>query len=150
VVVASFRLIAPKAESRGVAVVEEIPADLPCLRADERRLKQIVLNLLSNAVKFTPKNGTVTISSHISPDGRMVITVADTGIGMDAADITKALSLFGQVDSGLTRSQEGSGLGLPLTKSLVELHGGALGITSENGVGTTVTVSFPAERVEAV
>ena len=80
----------------------------------------------------------------------MEITVADTGIGMNDGGIAKALSLFGQVDSGLARRQEGSGLGLPLTKGLVELHGGTLTITSVMDVGTTVTVTFPAERVEPV
>ncbi|RAU21665.1 hypothetical protein CU669_11845 [Paramagnetospirillum kuznetsovii] len=145
----ALRLISPRAEKGRVAVSSEVPTDLPRLRADERRLKQIILNLLANAVKFTPKNGRVWISAHLTPKGRMEIAVADTGIGMDAADITKALSVFGQVNSGMARSHDGSGLGLPLTKGMVELHGGTLAIASEKGIGTTVTVTFPAERVEA-
>jgi signal transduction histidine kinase len=109
-----------------------------------------VLNVVSNAVKFTHPGGTVTISGGLSPVGTMEITVTDTGIGMDEAEIAKAMTVFGQVSSGLARSHEGSGLGLPLTKGLVELHGGTLVITSEKGVGTTVTMTFPAARVEAV
>ena len=134
VVEASIRLIAPKAEKGEVTVVDEVLAKLPHLRADERRLKQIVLNLLSNAVKFTPKSGTVRVSTRITREGRMEIVVVDTGIGMDQDGIAKALSLFGQVDSGLSRSQEGSGLGLPLTKNLIELHGGILTIDSERAL----------------
>jgi len=149
VVEASVRLMAPRAEKSQVVVSDEVPTYLPHLRADERRLKQIILNLLSNAVKFTPPGGTVKISTRMTEAGNMGIIVADTGIGMDQAGIAKALSLFGQVDSGLARSHEGSGLGLPLTNGLVELHGGTLAIASEKGVGTTVTVTFPAERVEA-
>ena len=149
VVETAIRLIASLAEKGQVTVCDEVPPDLPALHADERRLKQIVLNLLSNAVKFTPRNGTVGISTHLTPAGQMGIVISDNGIGMDEAGITKALTLFGQVDSSLARSHQGSGLGLPLVKALVELHGGTLSIASEMGVGTTVTITFPAERVEA-
>ena len=149
VVEASIRLIAPRAEKGEVSVFVEVPSDLPYLTADKRRLKQIVLNLLSNAVKFTPKNGTVNVSSRMTREGQMEIVVSDTGIGMDADGIAKALSEFGQVESGLARSHEGSGLGLPLAKGLVELHGGTLAIASVKGVGTTITVTFPAVRIEA-
>jgi len=149
IVETSIRLIAPRAEKAQVVLSDEVPQDLPPLRADARRLKQIVLNLLSNAVKFTPMGGAVKISARVARAGEMEIVVADTGIGMDQAGIAKALSMFGQVESGLARSQEGSGLGLPLTKGLVELHGGTLDIASEKGTGTTVTVAFPALRIEA-
>lgn len=150
VVEASIRLVAPRAEAAKVRMCDEVPSDLPRLLADPRRLKQILLNLLSNAVKFTPQGGAVTISARQSPAGEMRIMVSDTGIGMDEAGLAKALSLFGQVDSGLARANQGSGLGLPLTVGLVELHGGTLDISSEKGVGTTVTVTFPAMRVEGV
>ncbi|WP_068495192.1 sensor histidine kinase [Paramagnetospirillum marisnigri] len=150
VIVATIRLISPRADRGEVAVVYETQPDFPHLRADERRLKQIILNLLSNAVKFTLKNGIVRVSTRITSEGRMEIIVADTGIGMSDDGIAKALSLFGQVDAGLARRHEGSGLGLPLTKGLVELHGGTLAIASVMDVGTTVTVTFPAERVEPV
>ncbi len=117
------------------------------LIADRRMLKQIVINLLSNAVKFTPPGGTVTVRAWSSPEDGFVIRVEDNGIGIAADDLQKAVSRFEQVDSSLSRKYEGSGLGLPLTKSLVELHGGVLDLTSELGVGTTVTVRLPASRL---
>jgi signal transduction histidine kinase len=113
---------------------------------DERKLKQILLNLLSNAVKFTRPGGTVSVTSAIAPGGDVVLRVIDTGIGIAASDIPKALAAFGQVDSSLSRKYEGTGLGLPLTKALVELHGGTLSLESQVNVGTTVCVSLPAIR----
>ena len=148
VVEASIRLVAARAEAAMVTLVDQVPGDLPRLRADERRLKQMLLNLLSNAVKFTPRQGTVTISAGVNAAGGMDLTVTDSGIGMDPAGIAKALTPFGQVDSGLSRAQEGTGLGLPLTVGLVRLHGGTLAIASAPGAGTTVTITLPAERIE--
>ncbi|MBX9635490.1 MAG: hypothetical protein K2X44_10970, partial [Magnetospirillum sp.] len=145
---ASIRLVAQRAQRSQVTVFDETPSDLPYLRADERRFKQIILNLLTNAVKFTPKLGIVRISAGLTAENRMEIVIADTGIGMDQDGIAKALSVFGQVDSRLARTNLGNGLGLPLTVGLVELHGGTLTIASEKDMGTTVTVTFPAERVE--
>ena len=107
-----------------------------------------MINLVSNAVKFAP-NGTVDIVARVEDGGNLRVDVKDTGIGMDAAGIAQALKPFGQVDSGLSRRFEGTGLGLPLAKSLVELHGGALTITSEQGIGTVVSVVLPAWRVGA-
>ncbi len=111
------------------------------------RVKQILLNLLSNTVKFTPEGGEVSVSSWLNSDGSLAVAVSDTGIGMDEKQAITALSAFGQVDSGLTREHESTGLGLPLTKGLIELHGGALEINSKKGHGTMVTVTFPKERV---
>ena len=108
---------------------------------------QILANLLSNAVKFTPSGGRVAVKAWCGPHGGYVFQVVDNGIGIALEDLPKALARFGQVDSGLQRAHEGTGLGLPLTKSLTELHGGSLDLESEVGVGTTVTVRFPAERV---
>jgi len=125
-----------------------VPSDLPVIRADERKLKQILINLLSNAVKFTPEGGIVTISGAVSEDG-ISITVSDTGIGMAPEDIERAMQPFGQLDSRLNRRHEGTGLGLPLTNSLVELHDGHLQIESQPGVGTRVTVHLPAWRLMA-
>jgi signal transduction histidine kinase len=139
-------LVAVRAREAGIAVALEVPADLPALRADARRLRQVLVNLLSNAVKFTPAGGTVTVRVADRPDG-MEITVADTGIGMAPEDIPIALERFGQIDSRLARKYEGAGLGLPLSKRLVELHGGTLAIESQVDAGTTVTVRFPPERV---
>ena len=122
---------------------------LPPLRADNRALKQVLLNLLSNAVKFTPRGGSITLSAAREPDGGVSISVADTGIGIATDDIAKAMEPFGQVDSSLTRRYQGAGLGLPISRSLVELHGGCLKLDSQPGVGTTARVRLPAERVIA-
>ena len=144
---ACLRLVAPRAEQGGVGLIESLPEDLPLLHIDSRRTKQILINLLGNAIKFTPAGGTVSLSAAASMDGGFTFTVTDTGIGMSAEDIEVALSPFGQVDSGLDRRFEGAGLGLPLAKSLAELHGGALLISSNPGRGTTVTVAFPSACV---
>ncbi|MFP6740038.1 MAG: ATP-binding protein [Alphaproteobacteria bacterium] len=127
----------------------DAPSTLPALYADERKFKKILINLLSNAIKFTPPGGRVAIKIWFRRDNGYVFQIADTGIGIALADIPKALTPFQQVDSDLNRKYEGSGLGLPLTKALTELHGGSLGLQSEVGVGTTVTVRFPAERISA-
>jgi len=120
------------------------------LRADPRKVKQILINLLSNGVKFTPPGGSVSVSCWLSPGSGYVLQLADTGIGIAAKDIPKALGRFQQVDGRLNRKHEGSGLGLSLAKSLVELHGGSLDLQSKVGEGTTVTVRFPAERIVPV
>jgi signal transduction histidine kinase len=119
----------------------------PCLvRADERKLKQILMNLLSNAVKFTPAGGEISLRLERS-EGRIVIEVRDSGIGIATEDIACAMSPFGQVDSRLSRRYEGTGLGLPLAKALTELHGGKLELESEPGVGTVARVRLPHERL---
>ena len=144
---AVLRLVGQRAEVRGVTLQPRISDDLPGLRADERKLKQILVNLLSNAIKFTETGGTVTLKIWCGADSGFVFQVIDTGIGIAPADIPKALSQFGQIDSVLNRQHDGTGLGLPLTKSLVELHGGCLDLQSQLGVGTTVTVRLPASRI---
>jgi PAS domain S-box-containing protein len=118
-----------------------------CLRADALKLRKIFLNLLSNAVKFTPAGGRVGLSVARDSDGGIAVRIADSGIGMTAEAMCKALEPFGQADDSLGRRFNGAGLGLPLAKALVELHGGSLALESEPGVGTTVTVVFPAARV---
>jgi len=110
-------------------------------------VKQVLINLLANAIKFTPGGGKVRLSAAHARDGGLVLAVADTGIGIAKEDIPKALERFGQVDSKLSRRYEGAGLGLPLAKQLMELHGGALVLESELNVGTTVSVTFPRERL---
>lgn len=147
VIETSIRLIRPKASPNNITICSLINEGMPRIFADERRLKQIFLNLLSNAVKFSPKNGDVITSSWLNEDGDLVICVADTGIGMDEDEIRTALSVFGQVDSGLDRQHEGTGLGLPLTVGLVETHGGRLDINSDKGCGTQVLVTFPKDRL---
>jgi signal transduction histidine kinase len=142
----SLRMVAGQADSNGVTIEQEIAHELPNLRADERRVRQILLNLLSNAVKFTPRGGLVRLIAFVD-EREFVVQVSDTGIGMAKEDIPRALERFGQLDSDLNRKYEGTGLGLPLTKKLAELHGGRLEIESELCVGTKVTVAFPAERL---
>ena len=145
----SLRLVRPRADEAGVSLVAE-PADhLPRLRGDVLRLKQVLINLLSNAIKFTPSGGRVILSAGLSGSSEVYLRVADTGIGMATQDIPKALSPFGQLDSSLARKHHGTGLGLPLSKALVELHGGRLDLQSAIGLGTTVTVYLPAARVLA-
>ena len=140
-------LIKVRADERGQVLEDRTPKEPIQLRADERKLKQMLINLLSNAVKFTPPGGAVTLASALEADGSLVIWVTDTGIGMARDDMAKALAPFMQADSGLGRVYEGTGLGLPLTKALIELHDGTLDLQSELGVGTTATLRLPAERV---
>ena len=122
-----------------------VSSALPLLRADFRSVTQIVTNLAANAVKFTEPGGRIEIAATIV-DGCLLITVADTGIGMEPSDIPLDLAAFEQIDSAWARKYEGTGLGLPLTKALLKLHGGSLKIDTQVGRGTTVTARFPAER----
>jgi len=146
VAAACLKLVFHRADDAQVKLSHHIEKDIPNLLCDERRLKQVLLNLLSNAVKFTPENGQVTLNVLRASDGGLRFEVEDTGIGMDEQGIETALTQFGQVDSKLSRRHEGTGLGLPLSKSLVELHSGALDIRSRLGHGTTVVAHFPPER----
>jgi signal transduction histidine kinase len=144
------RLMAHRAESGRVLIEADLPADLPGIWADELKLRQIILNLLSNAVKFTRAGGRVAITARdLGPSdasGGLVIEIADNGIGMAAESIPLALAPFRQIDNRLDRKYEGTGLGLPLGKALVELHGGVLDIKSQVHLGTTVTIRLPAAR----
>jgi two-component system cell cycle sensor histidine kinase PleC len=118
--------------------------DSGVIASNERRLRQVLLNLLSNAIKFTPPEGSVEIrSQRDEPSGRVVITVSDTGIGIEPGDLAIAMAPFGQVDSTLSRRFEGTGLGLPLARAFAVKLGGFLDIASTPGAGTTVTVKFP-------
>ncbi len=144
---ACLRIVKERAKEGDVALVVKVEDSTPHLVADERALKQIIINLLSNAIKFTPPGGKVTVRAGIAGDGGFRLTVSDTGIGMEEEEIVTALTPFAQVESAFSRKYEGTGLGLPLVKSLVELHGGTLEIVSEPGVGTNVHACFPAARV---
>ncbi len=147
IVTLSVRMVREAAQG-GQVELAVAPADgLPLLYADAQRVRQILINLLSNAVKFTPPHGKVTVRVAVEKDGNLAMTVADTGIGMTPSEIEIALSPFGQVDSQLNRKFQGTGLGLPLTKRLLQLHRGGLTISSVPGEGTTVTARFPAERL---
>ena len=142
----ALRLLEQRAGEAGLRLVTSFSGDLPAVRADERLLRQVLINLLSNAVKFTPSGGTISLAAAVEPAGGVRLTVSDTGIGIAPENIAKALEPFGQVDGSLSRKYEGSGLGLPLVKSIVELHGGSLTIDSTPGAGTTVTVLLPQAR----
>jgi len=148
----ALRLVQSRAQDHGLTLITEITPNLPSLWADGRLIVQMTVNLLSNAVKFTPAGGSVTVSAtpYLAQDGRiagLVLSVADTGIGIAPADLPKVLTPFEQVDNHLTRSQSGTGLGLPLVKSLIELHEGRFDITSAPGQGTTVHLTFPSSRL---
>jgi signal transduction histidine kinase len=142
----SRRLVEPQAEKGKVQLSETAENNLPMIRADERRMRQVLINILSNAVKFTPEGGRVLVQSSLRTDG-LIIAISDTGIGIAPGEISKAMEPFGQIDSKISRKYEGTGLGLPLAKRLVELHGGTLTVESALGVGTTVTIALPRERV---
>jgi PAS domain S-box-containing protein len=141
------RLVAPRAERANLSLQIRVPDSIPALRADKTKLKQILINLISNALKFTPEGGRIELVAEAAPSGEFVFIVSDTGIGIAAEDIPRAMAPFGQVDSRLSRKFEGTGLGLPLAKSLTELHGGEFLLVSEIDVGTTVTVRLPATRI---
>ncbi len=142
-----MKLVTGLAHAGNVEIELDVSDDISLLHADERRVKQILLNLLSNAIKFTPDGGKITLRIWSCAESGCVFQVTDTGIGIAIEDIPKALAPFQQVDADLNRQFEGTGLGLPLTKALVELHGGTLDLQSQIGVGTTVMVRFPAARI---
>jgi signal transduction histidine kinase len=116
---------------------------------DPAKLRQVVLNLLSNAIKFTLPGGSISLRAEARTEALAVIEVADSGIGMSPQDIPTALAAFGQIDSRVARRYEGTGLGLPLSKAIVELHGGLIGIDSAPGAGTKVSVILPREAAGA-
>ena len=136
-----------QAEDKGLSLVSRLPPRFPPFRGDRRRLKQIFINLLQNAVKFTDRGGTVTVSLGHETGAPVHVMVEDTGIGMSAAEIPRALERFSQVGTGLQRQYEGTGLGLPLARSLAKLHGGEIEIESSEGIGTTVKVILPENRI---
>ncbi|HTI87944.1 MAG TPA: PAS-domain containing protein [Alphaproteobacteria bacterium] len=144
---ASVRLIHERAEQDDVEIAVHVATGLPQLWADQRKVRQVLLNLLSNSIKFTPAGGAITVTAGLDAEGAMMVTVVDTGIGIAPQDIAKALAPFGQVDSSLARKHTGTGLGLPLCRALVEAHGGTFRLESEVGRGTTVTITFPPERL---
>lgn len=143
---AALRFVRDRAREGDIKLTNKVAKDMPALYADERRIKQILLNLLSNAVKFTPEGGEVSVVGMIE-DQEMVLKIRDTGIGMDEEGLATAMKMFGQVDRGQESKHEGTGLGLPLTSGLIELHGGVLEIQSTPGKGTLASARFPSVRV---
>lgn len=142
-VLATFRAAADEA---GVQLLYRCPTDLPPVRGEPAKLRQILNNLISNAIKFTLKDGAVVIEALRLADGGVTILIRDTGIGMSEEELAIALTPFGQVDGSHRRWREGTGLGLPIAKSLVELHGGRLEIRTAKGQGTEVSVQLPSRH----
>lgn len=149
VIQSTLAMVKGQAKSEHIDLVMEFSEQLAPLYADQRSFKQIMINLLSNAVKFTPDGGKVTLRAWSQSESGHVFQVIDTGIGVALHDIPKILKPFTQIESSLGRKYQGTGLGLPLVKEIVELHGGVLDFQSELGVGSTVTVRFPKERIVA-
>lgn len=140
------RSVSERARQGQVALDRQVAPGLPPLFADQRSVRHILLNLLSNAIKFTPGGGRVCVQTERTREGGLELVVADTGIGMSAEHLAVALTPFGQVANEYTRRHDGTGLGLPLVKSLAELHGATMEIDSALGQGTTVRIIFPRER----
>lgn len=141
------RMVRPMAEERGVRLAVDVSNCAPRLIGVERMVRQVLINVLSNAVKFTESGGLVTLSAEYRSQGNFVISIADTGIGMSPDEIKLALTPFGQADNMMTRKQAGTGLGLPLAKAMMELHGGRLMVRSEKGAGTAIILIFPGTRI---
>ena len=146
VVAGVVQLMGEEAGRKQVRLVDELPPDLPPLRADERALRQMLLNLLSNAVKFTEEGGQVSVGARVDDDG-MAVWVADTGIGIAPEAMARVFEPFRQVERLMTRQVEGTGLGVPLVDKLAQLHDGRLELDSTPGEGTTARLRFPAERL---
>jgi PAS domain S-box-containing protein len=144
---ASVEIVREAAQAAGLQLSIECEPGLPAVIADERRMKQVLLNLLTNSIKFTGSGGSVVLGARRAKDGGIAFEVRDTGIGMTPEEIAIALQPFGQLDTGFNRRHDGTGLGLPLARSLVELHGGSLRIDSEKDRGTTVSVLLSASRM---
>jgi len=144
----SMHFVEPLARKTNIQLSHVIDESARFIRADERRMRQAVINLLSNSVKFTPGGGNVRVICARN-DAGIAIVVSDTGVGMAAMEIPKAMEPFGQINSRISRKYEGTGLGLPLAKDLIELHGGTLTIESQVNVGTTVTIVLPESRIIA-
>ncbi len=140
-------LFEERAQRAGQTLEIDCPGGLPPIRADVMRLKQILLNLLSNSVKFTPEGGEISLSAALTQDGQLEQVVTDNGIGISDEHLPVVMQPFRQVENAMSRTHEGTGLGLPLAKALVELHDGRLVIESEKGRGTTARVLLPATRV---
>ncbi len=141
------RMMSERAEADNVRINVVVPDGFPQLYGDERLIRQVALNLLSNAVKFSFEKGEVVLSAIIDPEGACLIRVKDSGIGISHEQLENVMEPFVQIDSGMNRKYEGTGLGLTLVKSMVEMHGGEVVIENDENQGTVVTVHFPSDRV---
>ena len=141
------QLTGVRARESGLGLSINTPEGLPLLRGDERKTTQMILNLVTNAIKFSPDGGTIQIVCRVEPQHGLSIAVIDTGIGIASDDLGRVLEAFEQVDSSLSRKQQGTGLGLPLVRAMMELHGGRLELNSTVGVGTQAKIVFPVDRL---
>ena len=140
-------LLKLRASNRGITIHEVFEQDLPRLWADERAIRQICLNFLSNAIKFTPQGGEVWIKAGWTASGGQYLSVKDTGPGIPEEEIPIVLASFGQGSNSIKSAEQGAGLGLPIAKSLVDMHGGTFTLKSKVRIGTEVIITFPPERV---
>ncbi len=146
--VSTLRLIKPKAEENNIQIIIQLPPEKIVIKADPKRFKQVLLNILSNAIKFTDANGCVTVEMIIDKVKKAaVIKIIDSGIGIAEEDMPKIFSVFGKIEKKSSREYEGTGLGLAITKKLVELMKGEITLSSKLGVGTTIVLTFPYERI---
>ena len=146
---AAARFVLPLARQKRLALELKVPEAAPALRADDRKVTQVLVNLVTNAVKFTPDGGRVAVTASWAGDSGYAIEIADNGIGIAPEDLPHVILPFNQISNVANRRYAGTGLGLPLSKVLVEQHGGTFEIRSEPGKGTVVTARFPAERIVA-
>ncbi|MBT4938412.1 MAG: PAS domain-containing protein, partial [Rhodospirillaceae bacterium] len=143
----AVRMVKDRAQHAGIILLNNIKDSAPNIFGDERRLKQIMVNLLSNAVKFSEEGGEVSIDLELTSDNNLALSIRDTGVGMDEEGIATAMEKFGQINRQDNNPTDGTGLGLPLTKALVEAHDGTLKIESAIGEGTVVRVELPSARI---
>ena len=144
-IASTVELMRERANQGGLALSVEISPDLPIIVADGRRVQQVLLNLMSNAIKFTPEGGVVTVRADWHPEEGLQVAIRDTGIGISADKMHTVFEPFGQIENAFTKKYEGTGLGLPLAKALIELHGGDFKIQSRLNVGTTAIFTLPAD-----
>jgi len=143
---AARQMMAGLVEEKSLKLVTEVVGAVPLLLADERSFNQILINLLSNAVKFTPPGGVIVLLATAAPDGGIEISLTDTGIGMDASTLSRVLKPFEQGETAYSRQSGGTGLGLPLVKSLLKLHEASFSIQSKPSSGTDIMIVFPKKR----
>jgi signal transduction histidine kinase len=143
----TMRMFRQRASELGIDLSFRVRDDLPWILADPRLFNQVTINLTSNALKFTPEGGKVSVELGLTSNGDLSLTVQDTGIGIRQEDITRVFEPFVQVEGAMSRSHQGTGLGLPLVRKIMDLHGGSVWLESELGKGTLASVTFPQSRL---